>query len=84
MTNSVVVADPPLIRRRGRELPVEEIRRDRLVVVAHRRAFEAFPLAGLQAGLPHQTDHPFATHGLVLRDQVTVNAGGCRSAACSR
>ena len=34
-----------LIRRCSRELPVEEIRRDRLVVVAHRRAFEAFPLA---------------------------------------
>ena len=32
------VADPALIRRRRRELAVEQIGRDRLVVIAHRRA----------------------------------------------
>jgi hypothetical protein len=41
------VANPPLIRGLGRELAVEEIGRDRLVVVAVGRAFEPFADAGL-------------------------------------
>jgi hypothetical protein len=60
------VADPPVIRRFRGELPLEQIRRDRLVVIAHRRAFEPLADARLQAVLLHQPDHALPTDALLL------------------
>ena len=68
------VADPALIRRVGRELPVEQIRRDRLVVIAHRRALEALPRPRFQPVLLHQPNHALAADALLLLEQVLVNA----------
>ena len=68
------VADPAPIRRVGRELPVEQIRRDRLVVIAHRRAFEAFPRPRFQAVLLHQPNDPLAADADLLLEQIFVNA----------
>jgi len=50
------IADPPPIRRLGCELSVEQIRGDRLVVIAHRGAFKALPQPGFQAVLLHQAN----------------------------
>ena len=68
------VADPPLIRGVRLELAVEQIRRDRLVVIAHGGYFVTLPGPCDQAFFLHQPDDPFATHLLVLLDQVFVNA----------
>src|SRR5947209_7589850 len=67
------VADPASIRRVGGELSVEQIRRDRLIVIAHRRALEALPRAGFQTVLLHQPNHALPTDALVLLEQVFVN-----------
>src|SRR5215207_6748750 len=69
------VADPAPIRGRGRKLPIEQIRRDGLAVIAHRGAGEPLPRTGLQPVLLHQANHPFAAHTRVLLPQVFVNAG---------
>ena len=74
MTNSVVSPTQRRFGAVGRELPVEQIRRDRLIVIAHRRALEAFPRARLQAVLLHQPNHALAADALVLLEQVLVNA----------
>ena len=74
MTNSVVSPTPPLIRGVRLELAVEQIRRDRLVVIAHGGYFVTLPGPCDQACFLHQPDDPFATHLLVLLDQVFVNA----------
>ena len=68
------VADPPLIRGVRLELAVEQLRRDRLVVIAHGGYFVTLPGPCDQAFFLHQPDDPFATHLLVLLDQVFVNA----------
>ena len=68
------VADPPLIRRDRLKLPVQEIGRDRLVVITHRRARIALAEPRLQPVFLHQAHDPFAADVLVLRDQVFVNA----------
>jgi hypothetical protein len=47
------VADPPLIGAVGRELPVEQIRRHRLIVITHRRVLVPLPDAGFQPVLAH-------------------------------
>ena len=75
------VADPPLIRRGGRELPIEQIGRDRLVVIAHRRELEPPPHAASQAVLLHQPDDPLAADRLAVLDQVLRECAGCRSCA---
>jgi hypothetical protein len=56
------VADPAPIRRVGRELSVEQIRRDRLIVITHRRALEAFPSPRFQSVFLHQSNHALAAH----------------------
>ena len=68
------VADPAPIRRVGRELPVEQIRRDRLIVIAHRRAFEPLPGPRFQPVLLHQPNHALAADARVLLEQILVNA----------
>ena len=68
------VADPALIRRRGRELPIQQIGGDRLIVVAHRRAFEPLARPRLQAVFLHQSHDALAADVLVLLDQILVDA----------
>ena len=68
------IADPPLIRRRRRKLPVEQIGRDRLVVIAHGGHFVPLARPRLQAVFLHQSDHALAAHALLLLDQIFVNA----------
>lgn len=41
---------PPLIRGLGGELPIEQMRRNRLIMIAHGRAFEPLPHLRLQIG----------------------------------
>ena len=77
------VADPAPIRRVGRELPIEQIRRDRLVVIAHRRALEPFPGPGFQPVLLHQPNHPFAADALAAARAGPRECAGCRTAVCS-
>ena len=69
------VPDPALIRCGGIELPVEEIRGHRLVVIAHRGQREPFAGARLQAAFLHQPDHALPADLLVLLDQILVNTG---------
>ena len=78
------VADPPLIRGVRLELAVEQIRRDRLVVIAHGGYFVTLPGPCDQAFFLHQPDDPLATHLLVLLDQVFVNARAAIALFCSR
>ena len=68
------VADPALIRRGRRELPIEQIGRDRLVVVAHGGHFVALARPRLQTVFLHQPDHALAAHVLLLLDEIFVNA----------
>jgi hypothetical protein len=67
------IAHPALIRRLGRELAIEEIRGDRVIVIAHRCAAEALPDPRLQALLLHQTDDPLSTHPHLLLEQVPID-----------
>ena len=76
MTNSVVSPDPALIRCGGFELPVEEIRGHRLVVIAHRGQLEPFAGARLQAVFLHQPDHTLPADLLVLLDSDPREYGG--------
>jgi hypothetical protein len=72
ITNSVVSADPPLIRRVGGELPIEQVRRDWLAVIAHGRALETLLHAG--AGRPPASAESRVTADpFVLLEQVPVN-----------
>src|SRR5882762_3346566 len=73
ITNSVVSPTQRRFGAFGRELPIEQIRGDRLVVIAHRGAPEAFPRPGFQAVLLHQPDHPLPTDPLFLLDQILVD-----------
>src|SRR5579864_2612632 len=68
------VPHPALIHGLRRELPIEQIRGHRLVVIAHRR--DGVPLAhpGFQALFLHQSDHALAAHVLLLLEQILVNA----------
>ena len=52
------VADPALIGPLGRELAVEHIGGDRLIVIAHRRRAEPLPHAGPQALVPASAARP--------------------------
>jgi hypothetical protein len=74
MTNSVVSPTQRRFGSSGRELPVEQIRGDRLVMIAHRRAFEAFTGPRVQSVLLHQPNHAPAAHADLLLTQVFVNA----------
>jgi hypothetical protein len=68
------VPDPALIRRLGGELPVEQIRRHRLIVVAHRRALEALAHPRLKAVGLHQPNDALAADALLMVvSQVAVN-----------
>jgi hypothetical protein len=73
--SKALIADPPLIRRRRRKLPVEQIGRDRLVVIAHRGHFVPLACPRPQAVFLHQADHALATHAFLLLDEIFVNAG---------
>ena len=68
------VADPALIRPRGRELPVQHVPRDWLIGVADGRDLEALAHPRLQAFGLHEADDPFATNGDALLDQIFVHA----------
>ena len=50
------VAHPSLIRRRRRELAIEQIGRHGLIVIAHGRQLEPLPRPRLQAVGLHQAD----------------------------
>jgi hypothetical protein len=63
-------AEPPLIRGLGLEATREEVRRDRLVVVADRRALVPSAHAGHEALLLHQPNDPLATDMLVVGLEV--------------
>ena len=68
------IAHPALVRRIGREVLIQHIRRHGLVVVAHRGDLIPLPLAGLQALFLHQAHHAFPTHRHALLDEVFVDA----------
>ena len=78
------VADPPLIRSLRRELPIQQIRRHRQVVVAHRRTFEPLTLSGLQLLLLHQPNHALAADVFVSLQQVLVDAGAAVTSLARR
>ena len=78
------VRDPALVGCVGDEIPVEHVRRDRLVMRAHRRARESLPGAGAQALEPHQSHHPLAADRLALLPQVLVHAGAAISPPARR
>jgi hypothetical protein len=67
------VADPPPIRRVRRELLIEQIRRDRLIVIAHRGVLEPLPRTGDEMRLLHQADETFATDALILVYEILMN-----------
>ena len=68
------VADPPLIRRGRREVAIEQIGCDRLIVIAHRRHLVALAEPRLQARFLHQAHDPFAADMLVLLEEILVDA----------
>ena len=69
------IADPPLVRGGSDEVLSEEVGSDRLVMIAHRRAFDALPHAGLQPLGLLQSNHAFPAHPVPLLAQVAVDAG---------
>src|SRR5579859_3319515 len=65
------VADPALVRRSGRELLLEQVRRDWLLVVAHCRAAVASADATNQPLLLHEPNDTFAANeDLLLRKRA--------------
>ena len=68
------VTHPALIRAGGRELPIEDIRRDRLIVIAHGRRPKSLPLASPEALGLHQPRDPFAADGNPLLPQIREHA----------
>jgi hypothetical protein len=68
------IADPPLIRRRRLKPSVEQIGRDRLVVIAHGGHFVRLARPRFQAVFLHQSNHALAAHPLLLLDETFVNA----------
>src|SRR5258708_374471 len=68
------VADAPLIRRIRLELAVQQIRRDRLVVITHGGQLVAFAVPRPQAVCLHQARDPFAADVLVPLDEILVDA----------
>jgi hypothetical protein len=54
------LADPRLIWRLRGELPIQEICRDRLIVITHRRALKPLAHAGFEAVFLHQPNHALA------------------------
>jgi len=68
------IADPSLIRHRRDELPIEQIGRNRVVVVAHRRACDALTDSTDQAVRLHQPHDARAAHRVAVLDQVFPDA----------
>ena len=75
------VPDPPVVRRVRHEVLREHIRRDRLVMIAHRRTFEAFPHPRRETFHLFQPNHALPTDPMALVPEVTVNAGTAVGAA---
>ena len=75
------VTDPSLIGTGRLEATVEQIRRHRLIVVAHRRGLESLPGARFETVFLHQADDALATDALGLLDQILVNARAAVSLA---
>ena len=73
---TISVTSPPQrwLGRSGFEAPLEEIRRDRLVVIAHRRAAVALSHPGTQSLQSHQPGHVLAADGDALGPQLSVHA----------
>jgi hypothetical protein len=57
-----------------RELTIQQVGRDRVIVIAHRRAREALANPGFQAFFLHQTHDARAADPDVLLDQILVHA----------
>ena len=64
------VPDPPLIGPLGRELAVEDIAGDRLIVITHRRGAEALPHPGPEPLRLHQPRDPLPADRNALLDQI--------------
>jgi hypothetical protein len=67
------VADPALIECRRRKLAVEQIGRDGLIVIAHRRVLESFARPRLQAVFLHQPHDPLPAHRDLQLEEVLEN-----------
>src|SRR5690606_27139391 len=68
------VADPALVRSLGLELAVEDVRCDRLVMVAHRRALAPLACTRLESIRLHQPDDAIASDLLALLAHVLEDA----------
>jgi hypothetical protein len=78
------VAHPALVRGRGLERAVEQVVRDRLVVVAHRRRAVPPTNASYQALALHEPDHPIAANVLTREVRVHPRAAVGLSASGER
>lgn len=68
------IADPALIRPVGRELPIEHVAGDGMIVIAHRRMAMAATYAADEAVLAHQRCDPLLTDGFPLLVQIFPHA----------
>jgi hypothetical protein len=68
------VPDPALVRKCGLEAPLEQIRRHRLIMLAHRRRAVTSTNSGLKAFLLHQPNDPVAANVLAALGQLDVDA----------
>src|SRR5437016_1496144 len=78
------VRDPGRVRRRDRELPIEDVGGYREVVLRVRRALEAPLLPRPQALFAHQARHAMASHRLALRLKFPIDSGTPIAAATGR
>src|SRR5262245_52071585 len=60
------VADPALLRTRGRKLARQDVAGDRLILLTHRRGTETLPHTGSEPFDPHQACDALATHANTL------------------
>ena len=67
------VADPALVRCGGDEVLREHIRRDRQIVIAHRRAPKTLPRPRGEAFPLFQPNYPLPTDAMPLLEQVAMN-----------
>lgn len=68
------VADPSLVRGFGHELPIQKVRRDRLIVVAHRSDLESLALSSDQALFLHQAGNTLFADSDSVFEEIAVNA----------
>src|SRR5688572_14757352 len=69
------VAEPSLIRRGGREIAVEHVWGDRVVVPAVGCLLESLPHLALESFLPHQPGHALLADGFAVLLQVLPQIG---------